>query len=86
MQGTKGVNILVHGEADSLLTDRRFAVRSWEVSQVNEMLTWMESLSILRPSAGSCSRWPLDFLRPAQVEAAFQRSSLCRRLQQVSSR
>ncbi len=34
---------LVFDEADSLLADRRFAVRNWEVSQVNEMLTWMES-------------------------------------------
>ena len=36
-------SILVFDEADSLLADRRGAVRSWEVSQVNEMLTWMES-------------------------------------------
>ena len=35
--------LLVFDEADSLLGDRRFAERSWEVSQVNEMLTWMES-------------------------------------------
>ena len=34
---------LVFDEADSLLADRRGAQRSWEVSQVNEMLTWMES-------------------------------------------
>ncbi|MDE0419398.1 MAG: AAA family ATPase [Gammaproteobacteria bacterium] len=34
---------LVFDEADSLLADRRSAQRSWEVSQVNEMLTWMES-------------------------------------------
>lgn len=34
---------LVFDEADSLLSDRRYAQRSWEVSQVNEMLTWMES-------------------------------------------
>ena len=36
-------SILVFDEADSLLADRRGAERSWEVSQVNEMLTWMES-------------------------------------------
>jgi SpoVK/Ycf46/Vps4 family AAA+-type ATPase len=35
--------ILIFDEADSLLADRRNAERSWEVSQVNEMLTWMES-------------------------------------------
>jgi SpoVK/Ycf46/Vps4 family AAA+-type ATPase len=33
---------LVFDEADSLLLDRAEAVRSWEISQVNEMLTWME--------------------------------------------
>lgn len=35
--------LLIFDEADSLLSDRRNAVRQWEVSQVNEMLTWMES-------------------------------------------
>ena len=34
--------MLIFDEANSLLFDRREAVRSWEVSQVNEMLTWME--------------------------------------------
>ena len=34
---------LVFDEADSLLADRRGAHRIWEISQVNEMLTWMES-------------------------------------------
>jgi SpoVK/Ycf46/Vps4 family AAA+-type ATPase len=34
--------MLVIDEADSLLRDRAGAQRSWEVSQVNEMLTWME--------------------------------------------
>ncbi|MCY4051250.1 MAG: AAA family ATPase [Gammaproteobacteria bacterium] len=34
---------LVFDEADSLLRDRQNAHRSWEISQVNEMLTWMES-------------------------------------------
>ena len=35
--------MLIFDEADSLLADRRGAECSWEVSQVNEMLTWMES-------------------------------------------
>lgn len=35
--------ILLLDEVDSLLSDRGRAVRSWEVSQVNEMLTQMES-------------------------------------------
>jgi transitional endoplasmic reticulum ATPase len=34
---------LILDEADSLLAGRERAVRNWEVSQVNEMLTWMES-------------------------------------------
>jgi transitional endoplasmic reticulum ATPase len=34
--------MLVFDEADSLLGAREGAQRSWEVSQVNEMLTWME--------------------------------------------
>lgn len=34
---------LVFDEADSLLGDRRNAQQGWEISQVNEMLTWMES-------------------------------------------
>ncbi|MDR1871168.1 MAG: ATP-binding protein [Deltaproteobacteria bacterium] len=33
---------LIFDEADSFLQDRRQATYSWEVSQVNEMLTWME--------------------------------------------
>jgi transitional endoplasmic reticulum ATPase len=36
-------SFLVFDEADSLLGDRRHAQHSWEVSQINEMLTWMES-------------------------------------------
>ena len=52
-------SILVFDEADSLLADRRGAVRSWEVSQVNEMLTWMES-------------HPLDYLTAVQSKAAFR--------------
>ena len=35
--------LLVFDEADSFLQDRRNAQRSWEVTQVNEMLTQMES-------------------------------------------
>ena len=34
---------LIFDEADSLLGDRREARHGWEISQVNEMLTWMES-------------------------------------------
>ena len=35
--------MLIFDEADSLLADRTKARQSWEISQVNEMLTWMES-------------------------------------------
>ncbi|HMO76658.1 MAG TPA: AAA family ATPase [Sphingopyxis sp.] len=34
--------MLFFDEVDSLLADRQGATRSWEVSQVNELLTWME--------------------------------------------
>ena len=76
---------LVFNEADSLLADRRFAHRSWEVSQVNEMLTWMES----HPLPFACTtnfgehldpatlrrfvfKVALDFLTPAQTGTAFR--------------
>ncbi len=77
-------SILVFDEADSLLADRRGAVRSWEVSQVNEMLTWMES----HPLPFACTtnfgenldsatlrrftfKVALDYLTPDQSQAAF---------------
>jgi transitional endoplasmic reticulum ATPase len=34
--------VLLFDEADSLLFDRGDAQRSWEITQVNEMLTWMD--------------------------------------------
>ena len=77
-------SFLVFDEADSLLADRRFAERTWEVSQVNEMLTWMES----HPLPFACTtnfathldpatlrrfvfKVTLGYLAPAQAEAAF---------------
>ena len=76
---------LIFDEADSLLADRRAAHRSWEVSQVNEMLTWMES----HPLPFACTtnfgehldpatlrrfvfKVRLDYLAPGQVEEAFR--------------
>ena len=76
---------LVFDEADSLLADRRFAHRSWEISQVNEMLTWMES----HPFPFACTtnfgehldaatlrrfvfKVTLDYLSPVQAETAFR--------------
>ncbi len=41
-QAREEERLLIIDEADSLLADRSGAHRSWEVSQVNEMLTWME--------------------------------------------
>ena len=78
-------SILVFDEADSLLADRRGAVRSYEVSQVNEMLTWMES----HPLPFACTtnfgenldpatlrrftfKIALDYLTPDQSQAAFR--------------
>ena len=76
---------LVFDEADSLLADRRLAQRSWEVSQVNEMLTWMES----HPFPFACTtnfgerldpatlrrftfKIALDYLSAEQVIAGFR--------------
>ena len=77
-------SILVFDEADSLLADRQGAMHSWEVSQVNEMLTWMES----HPLPFACTtnfgenldpatlrrftfKIALDYLTPDQSQAAF---------------
>lgn len=75
---------LVFDEADSLLGDRRNARQGWEISQVNEMLTWMESHEL--PFAcitnlmehldeAALRRFSFkvrfDFLKPEQRDAAF---------------
>jgi transitional endoplasmic reticulum ATPase len=54
---------LIFDEADSLLGDRGGAVRSWEVSQVNEMLTWMEQ----HPLPFACTTNLPDRLDPASL-------------------
>ncbi len=76
---------LVFDEADSLLADRRHAARNWEVSQTNEMLTWMES----HPLPFACTtnfadrldvatlrrfvfKITLDYLAPDQAVSAFR--------------
>jgi SpoVK/Ycf46/Vps4 family AAA+-type ATPase len=76
---------LVFDEADSLLGDRRNARQGWEVSQVNEMLTWMESHAL--PFAcitnlmehldeAALRRFSFkvrfNFLKPEQRELAFR--------------
>ena len=77
--------LLVFDEADSLLADRRGAHRNWEVTAVNEMLTWMES----HPLPFACTtnlgtvldpatlrrflfKVTLGYLRPVQARAAFR--------------
>jgi SpoVK/Ycf46/Vps4 family AAA+-type ATPase len=77
---------LLFDEADSLLFDRSNAVRGWEVSQVNEMLTWMEQ----HPLPFACTtnlaerldkaslrrfliRLNFEFLRPDQSALLFRR-------------
>lgn len=79
-------SMLVIDEADSLLSDRRGAVRSWEVTQVNEMLTWMENHPLPfvcttnlvdRLDQASLRRFTLklrfDPLDSAQAARAFER-------------
>ena len=77
--------ILVFDEADSLLRDRRYAIRSWEVTQVNEMLTQMETHSLpficttnLMSDIDQASlrrftfKVRYDFMTQTQVALAFQ--------------
>ena len=76
---------LIFDEADSLLADRRFAARGWEIGQVNEMLSWMESHPLpfacttnfgehLDPAAlrRFTFKARLDYLDGARVAAAFR--------------
>lgn len=76
---------LIFDEADSLLGDRRNAHQGWEISQVNEMLTWMESheypfacitnlMSHLDQAALRRFSFKVrfDFLKPDQRGLAFQ--------------
>lgn len=77
--------MLIFDEADSFLRDRSTALRSWEVSSVNEMLTWMEShpypficTTNLMDTLDSASlrrfsfKVKYDFLTAEQVREAFR--------------
>lgn len=77
---------LIIDEADGLLADRREAVRSWEISQVNELLIWMERHPLPfvfttnlaeRLDPASARRFLIkarfDWLTPLQVRLAFRR-------------
>ncbi|PKL96747.1 MAG: AAA family ATPase, partial [Gammaproteobacteria bacterium HGW-Gammaproteobacteria-8] len=78
--------LLVFDEVDSLLRDRAQAVYGWQISQVNEMLTWMEC----HPLPFACTtnlpetldraalrrfdlKLKFDYLRPEQARSAFRR-------------
>ena len=77
---------LIFDEADSLLASRESAHRGWEVSQVNEMLTWMErhplpfaaTTNLLdRVDSAAMRRFLIKatfgYLSAAQVAKAFSR-------------
>lgn len=79
--------VLIIDEADTFLLDRSGAQRSWEVSQVNEMLTWMERhryptvfttnlMDSLDPAALRRFLFKVRFLpmTPDQAKVAFQRA------------
>lgn len=79
--------MLVFDEADSLLAERGLAHRSWEVTQVNEMLTWMERHPLPfccttnlpeRLDAAAMRRFLVKarfgFLAPAQAALAWRRA------------
>lgn len=76
--------VLVLDEADSFLRDRRGAHRSWEVTQVNELLTQMEAFDGIFVAttnlmdsldAASLRRFPwkirFDWLKPGQCWGLF---------------
>lgn len=77
--------MLIFDEADSFLQNRNNAQRSWEVTQVNEMLTWMESHQypficttnlINSLDEASLRRFTFkvkfDFMKPEQVNKAIE--------------
>lgn len=83
--------ILLLDEADSLLADRNHAQRQWEITQVNEMLTQMETFTGIficttnlmdKLDAASLRRFDFkvkfDYLNPQQRWALFQQE--CQRL------
>jgi SpoVK/Ycf46/Vps4 family AAA+-type ATPase len=77
-------SVLLFDEADSFLRDRRGAVRSWEVSQVNEFLQQLEAFQGIVACTTNLMadldqaalrrfvfKLELRFLRPEQAEAMF---------------
>ena len=89
-EATESNSFLIFDEADSLIADRRGAGRNWEVSQVNEMLTWMEqhrlpfccTTNLIENMDSAAMRRFLvkakfGYLSPDQVELAFRRILGC---------
>jgi SpoVK/Ycf46/Vps4 family AAA+-type ATPase len=77
--------VLLLDEADTFLRDRNGATRSWEVSEVNEMLTQMESFAGIfiastnlmgSLDAAALRRFDMkvkfDYLKPAQAWQLFE--------------
>ncbi len=62
-QAKENKAMLIFDEADSFLRDRSTAMHSWEISSVNEMLTWMES----HPYPFICTTNLMDTLDPASL-------------------
>lgn len=62
-QAKENKSMLIFDEADSFLRDRASARNSWEISSVNEMLTWMES----HPYPFICTTNLMDALDPASL-------------------
>ena len=62
-QAKENKSLLIFDEADSFLRDRATASHSWEISGVNEMLTWMES----HPYPFICTTNLMDALDPASL-------------------
>ena len=62
-QAKENKSLLIFDEADSFLRDRTTASHSWEISGVNEMLTWMES----HPYPFICTTNLMDTLDPASL-------------------
>lgn len=62
-QAREDKSLLIFDEADSFLRDRSTAARSWEVSSVNEMLTWMEN----HPYPFICTTNLMESLDPASL-------------------
>lgn len=82
-------SILLLDEADSFLQDRRVAVRSWELTQVNELLTQMENFQAIFICATNfiehldtaairrfAFKVKFDYLTKMQAEAMFNETLL----------